>query len=331
MGTGRHVTTLRDGLVQAGHVVITVPYQGSFFGYCLRAIRMAKGCDVVHAIDMNPLGFAAYIATLFSNAKLVITAQGTYAVAPLHNRKTAWLSRMVYRRAALIVAISAYTADLIRAEVPEVRIEIISPGIDLSKFKLNEPSEKKRAIDYVLSVGAVKPRKGYDVSLRAFALAQRELPNLRYIIVGSYAETSGYFEKLRVVVRGLGLEKSVEFKKGVSDSELNQLYDNAALFILTSVNQGFHFEGFGMVFIEAAAHGVPGVGTKGNGIENAIKDGVTGILVPQKDPEATASAIKRLLHDRVLYERMSEAARDFACEHDQRDFAKQYERVYQTL
>ncbi len=72
--------------------------------------------------------------------------------------------------------------------------------------------------------------------------------------------------------------KDIEFLTGVSDEELSCLYQSTRVFILTSVNQGRQIEGSGLVFLEAAAAGLPVIGTTGNGIEDAVKEGYNGIL-----------------------------------------------------
>ena len=76
----------------------------------------------------------------------------------------------------------------------------------------------------------------------------------------------------------------IEFFNRLSDEALSDLYRRAKLFILTSINEDHHFEGFGLVFLEAAAAALPVIGTFGNGIEDAVKDCYNGFLVPQNNP-----------------------------------------------
>ena len=330
-GGGRFALNLSKGLRASGHEVVVLSYEGHFWRFVRIARRHAAEADIVHVFDINPLGFVGYLATRFTRAKFTITAQGTYAVAPLYAAKTALLSRFIYRSADAVIAISRFTASEIRKKVPRLPITIIDPGIDLNNFPLSAPSRSASTpVPFMLGFGSVKARKGYHISLRAFALVKKSIPALRYVIVGTHTDEPGYFRKLEALAHELNVADDVDFLDNVSDAALNDLYESAALFILTSVNEGFHFEGFGMVFLEAAAHGLPTIGTSGNGIADALEDGKTGILVPQRDVEATAAAIRALLSDKVLAMQMGERGRVFAAAHDQKHIARRYDDVYRS-
>jgi phosphatidylinositol alpha-1,6-mannosyltransferase len=261
-----------------------------------------------------------------------VNALGTYAVAPLYNKKRAFIARYIYRHADAVVAISAYTAQEIRKKVTGLPITIIDPGIDMTNFAASKntgPRSEKGPL--IIGVGTVKARKGYDTSLRAFAQLKKDIPGARYVIVGPQTDEPNYVEMLKKLAEELGVAHDFDMRANISDAELNKLYADASLFILTSVNEGFHFEGYGMVFVEAAAHGLPCVGTRGNGIEDAVEDGKTGILVTQRNVEETAAAMKRILTDPALRTRMSARALEFAREHDLPHLAEQYERLYRQV
>lgn len=331
-GTGRNLEYIQRAVEGAGHDVVVFACNKGFLRNVWDVRRRLKGIDIVYVIDVSPLGYVVYIATLLTRIRYVIIAQAAYAVAPLYNWKRSLFTKIVYRSAGAIVSGSQYVADEIHKKLPEVMITIINPGIDVEKF--SQSTSHRYVSDeapYLLGVGAVKARKGYDVSIRAFALAKQKFPTLRYVIVGSQTNQPGFFKEMGALAQRLGVEKDVDFRTKVADPELQELYQGASLFILTSVNQGFHFEGFGMVFLEAAAYGVPSIGTLGNGIADAVLDGETGILVPQHDPGATAEAICRLLGDTSLTARMSARAREFVQEHDIRNLIQKYEKVNRSL
>lgn len=324
----RNIGNISTALQMAGQEVDVIGYESSFWKFARTATSRARTCDVVIAIDMNPVGFVGYAVARISRAKFFIIAQAAYAVAPLYNKKTALFSQIVYRSADAIVAGSLFVANEIKKKVPGISISIIDPGIDLSKFPgISHPVNNKKT-PYMIGVGAVKARKGYDVSMRAFALAKKREPTLRYVIVGSQTQEPGYFKELVDLARKLGVEDDVDFLTQIDDARLKDLYTHASLFILTSVNLAHHFEGFGMVFLEAAAYGLPSVGTKDNGIGGAIEDGYTGILVPQNDPEATAEAIIKILSDKGLATQMGVRAREFAQEHDVSHLVSLYSKLY---
>lgn len=328
-GSTRLVTDLVGGLRAAGHTVDVLTYDTGPVAYFWNVRRHARSSDVVHAIDLNPRGFIGYLATRFTRAKFVITVIGTYAVAPLYSRKTKLFARIVYRAADAIASISSFTKSEIEKEVRGLRITVITPGIDLANFE-GDPGSAARP-PYILSVGSIKRRKGYDVALQAFIRVKKEIPDLRYVIVGAQIDEPQYVQMLMRMAEDSGVSESVDFIEGISDARLKELYRNASLFILTSVNEGLHFEGFGIVFLEAAAYGLPSIGTRGNGIEDATEDGKTALLVPQRDVEATATAIRKLLTDQPLADRMSLRAREFAREHDQSSIVIKHEKLYRSV
>lgn len=330
-GSGRNAANMIQAITNAGFELDILDYDGHFFSYVLRACRAAAKADIVQVVDMNPLGFAGYIATRLTHAKFLIIAQAGYALAPLEHLKTKFLSKLAYRAADSIVAGSSFVAKEIERRVPGVHVEVIDPGIDMSKFRGVSTPRIPDAVPFMVSVGAVKARKGHDISMRAFALAKKTIPNLRYVIIGSQTDEPRFFASVRLLARELGVESDVDFLAGVSDEVLSDFYSRASIFILASSNVGSHIEGFGMVFLEAAAYGLPSVGTLGNGIEGAVEDGRTGILVPQNNPEATAHAIVRILCDRELARKMGERAREFANEHDIPHLTKLYAQLYHGM
>lgn len=330
-GSGRNAVNMIKAITNAGCELNVLDYDGHFWSYVVRACRLATKVDIVQAVDMNPLGFAGYVATRLTRSKFLIVAQAGYALAPLEHRKTRFLSKMAYRAADCIVAGSSFVAKEIERRVPGVHVEVVDPGIDMVTFRGASTTHIPDTTPFMISVGAVKARKGHDVSMRAFALAKKTIPNLRYVIVGSQTNEPRFFASVRSLAQELGVEDDVDFLAGVSDEVLNDLYSRASLFILTSSNIGSHIEGFGMVFLEAAAYGLPSVGTLGNGIEGAVEDGRTGILVPQNDPEAAAQAIVKILSDKDLARKMGERAREFAREHDIPHLVKLYSELYHGM
>jgi len=103
------------------------------------------------------------------------------------------------------------------------------------------------------------------------------------------------------------------------------------VFALPSLSVGERFEGFGLVFLEASASGLPVIGTTGSGVEEAIIAGETGLLVPQDDPDALAGAIARLLQDEPLRARMGAAGRAYARTQDWSAVAGRVKDVYAAL
>jgi phosphatidylinositol alpha-1,6-mannosyltransferase len=320
-GSGRYAEDLRRALHSRGIDCDLITVRGRSLGSFFGIWRDIKGFSVVHAIDPVPVGIYAFFAAKLRRLPFVMTAQGTYAVAPLYNLKTSLLARMSYRYADAVIAISRFTRDEVLRRVA-VPLSVINHGVWL---RGNEGSPRKKPADLLmLSVGHAKRRKGYHIALEAMALVRKARPDARYIIVGA-SDSPGYAAELKARADREDLRGAVEFKKRVSQEELDRLYASAGVFLLPSINEGHHFEGFGLVFLEAAAAGLPAIGTKGNGIEDAVLDGETGVLVPQNDAPAIAAAVGKIWDD---WERMSEASKTFAARRNWHDVAEEYEKLY---
>jgi glycosyltransferase involved in cell wall biosynthesis len=156
----------------------------------------------------------------------------------------------------------------------------------------------------------VKPRKGYHISLAAFGRLQKQFPDAVYRIVGRPPDGS-----YRVLLKNiLNREKlrGVEFLGTVDPARLDQLYREASMFVLLSQEIDRHFEGFGLVFLEAGAYGLPAVGSRSGGIPDVVIDDDTGFVVNPADAEAAGQAMIRLAEDPDLSRRMGLAGRQRA-------------------
>lgn len=343
-GYGRYASSLIEGMRARGvDATVLKEQDDGFEGVPLmrrgmgvfpaawRARPYLRGADIIHALDVNPFGIVAALANWRYGVPFALSALGTYSVAALYHRKTRWLARYALRSADAVTAISRFTRDEVtrRASWLKGKVCVITPGIEVDRFS-RLPRDYPAGGRFIVSVGSLSYRKGYHVSIPAFARARQRLRDLRYVIVGGKA-VGRYPEQLKELVHDLRVEDAVEFRGGISDKELRQLYRDASLFLLASVNAGHHFEGFGMVFVEAASAGLPVVGTLGNGIEDAVEDGANGILVPQDDVEATAGAIVDTIADRERWQEMSKAGRAWAKHHTLERMINQTLEVYRSL
>jgi glycosyltransferase involved in cell wall biosynthesis len=162
----------------------------------------------------------------------------------------------------------------------------------------------------LLSVGDVKPRKGQHISLAAFARVKQQIPDARYWIAGSY-NNKDYYQGLQRFIREQRVQ-DVQFFGVLTGEELRCCYQEASLFILTPQQEGLSFEGFGLVYLEAGAYGLPVIATCSGGVGDAVEDGVTGILCEPGDVDGIADSIMVLLNDPERSREMGHANRSWA-------------------
>jgi glycosyltransferase involved in cell wall biosynthesis len=233
------------------------------------------------------------------------------ARAPLVRRLNGW----AIRRASAVVAVSDYTAGLIRELAAPRRMVVIPNAADGERFRAGLDTAEWRAelglgqARVLLTIGNVTERKAQDVVIRALPRVLDEFPDLAYVI-GGLPTRRAEFEQL---AQTLGVAAHVHFLGMVADERLPQLYNLADLFVLVSRRAADgDVEGYGIVVQEAALCGRPAVVSKECGLEEAIQAGVTGVSVPPDDPQATAEAILELLRDDTRRQLMGKQARQVA-------------------
>lgn len=224
------------------------------------------------------------------------------------------LARFAARNADLSVAVSHYTRDLVvGAGGPAERIEIIHPGVDLPPPR--EPAEVAGR-PTVLTIARIEQRyKGHDTMVEAMALVVQRIPDARWVVIGDGSLRAEMVGRARAA--GLG-EDTARFLGALDDRERDAWLDRADVFAMPSrlPGDGLAGEGFGIVYLEAAAHGCPVVAGAVGGALDAVEDGVTGLLVDPTHHRAVAAALVALLGDRPRREQMGGAgawrARRFA-------------------
>jgi len=268
--------------------------------------RSVAGCGLIHALTERLAPVAALVA---GGRPFVFNAYGTFATRPLARRFRRPFAAAIYRRAGRIACISHYTEGRIQALLPGARTTVVPSGVDYERFQSSR--ELLNIPPTILTVGAVKPRKGHHVLLEAFAKVRARLPDARWHVAGNF-DFPDYAEMLRHRIKELGLIDAVAFLGRIDERRLIQEYHRCAVFALPSVNVGDAYEGYPLVFAEAGACGKPVLGTTGNGSEEAIQEGLNGLLVPQGDVDATAAALLRLLTDAGLAASLGNRGRDRA-------------------
>lgn len=266
---------------------------GGRTAYALRALMRAtarKRYDIVLCSHLHLAPVAAAAAKL-QRAPLWLQLHGIEAW-----QRPGRLRQCAAESAALVTSISRYTRRrfLEWAVIEPSRARVL-PGTVDARFtpgprpaalaqRLGVPG--KRVLLTVSRIDKGDRYKGHDTVIAALAQLAPRVPDLDYVIVGD-GDDRGRLEQL---ARQLGVDRRVHFAGRVSDSELVDYYRLADAFVMPSAK-----EGFGIVFLEAAASGVPVIGGDRDGSVDALGDGALGSAVAPGDPAALGAAIERAL------------------------------------
>jgi glycosyltransferase involved in cell wall biosynthesis len=210
--------------------------------------------------------------------------------------------RLALGKTTRVIVTSATTARLLEAEynVAVDRITVVSPGTD----PVSPARGSGDGIVRLLAIGAIVPRKGYDVFIEALA-SLIDLP-WHLTIAGDNTRNREAAARLDADISRFRLGERVTVLGAVSDARLAELFVDAHIFALAS-----RYEGYGMVFSEAVAHGLPVIGTRAGAIPETVP-AEAGILVPPDDAAALANALRRVIENPDKRVRMAAAAREAA-------------------
>jgi phosphatidylinositol alpha-1,6-mannosyltransferase len=218
---------------------------------------------------------------------------------------------------AFIISISEFTKRvLVGKGISPEKVKVLYIGINTKKFRMisREKNELKIDSNYTLLTTArlesSERYKGYDKVIELLPEMNRELPGVKYIIIGDGSDK----ERIVILAEALGVKDRIIFPGQITDLDLLIGYYNLCdLFIMPS---NFYIEknrvageGFGFVYLEAAACGKPVIAGKGGGCPEAIEDGVTGFLVDPNDKKGLYETIVKLLRDKELAKKMGAAGR----------------------
>ena len=292
----------------------------------LRDLYRAARRKRAEYIVVNKANFLSTLCFIVAKAVRVPVIQVVHHIAPgdfgpnLHGRLSKWLMRLNVRSADMNVCVSRFTAsDVIElAGSPRVKTSVIYNAVDIEAINgwsgdariRSEAEASLRERGYpnghgpvILTVAGLSEHKGIQWVIRAMPKILSEFPDARYVVAGG----GGYRPELERAVEDTlppHLRHAVTFLGRVSDSEKYACYDMCDVFAMPSSE-----EGFGLVYVEAAAFGKPAIGCDVMGVPEAVIHGETGILVNPMDAEATTNAILRLLRNEDDRARMGKNGR----------------------
>lgn len=269
-------------------------------------LSLANRFDAIHAFRPLPEGLVAWLVARLTYHPVVIYAHG--------EELTTWgkggkykAMRFALRHADTVIANSEYTRqELLRMGVREQRIVLINPGVDVDRFRPGLPCDDlKQKIGLgdgeklILSVGRLSRRKGFDMVVRSLPQLANQGLTVRYALIG-IGEDLDYLVNL---ARELGVAERVHMLGHVSQEDLPRWYNACDVFAMPNREINGDTEGFGMVFIEAAACGKPVIAGLSGGTGSAVIEAVTGYRVDgSKNDKVVESLHKLLTNDDLLAE-----------------------------
>ena len=254
--------------------------------------------DAIHAFRALPEGLVAWAVARLTLRPVVIYAHGEELTTWGRGGKFKTM-RFALRHADRVIANSEHTRDtLLEMGIDAARITIIYPGVDVSVFRpgldtagLRESLDIGPGDRLVFSVGRLSRRKGFDQMIRAVAQLRTGGVPVQYVIAG-IGEDADYLDGLIAEhnVRGI-----VHRIGAVSEADLPRWMNACDVFAMPNREINGDNEGFGMVFIEAAACGKPSLAGKAGGTGSAVLHGETGLRIDGTSVEEVAQGLRKLL------------------------------------
>jgi phosphatidyl-myo-inositol dimannoside synthase len=246
---------------------------------------------LVHCITWNPCGFVARLLRFPLRYRYLVTCHGGEITTSLRFPRRALLLSTLRKAAWLIAGNNRIREELNRLPIGFTPISVIGFGADAELFRPDLDAEflrvkyGSRRKKVVLTVAELKKRKGVDTVIDAVKLLKdRGHPHFLYIVAGEGPERAA----LEAKAGALGLAESVIFTGAVPDKDLRFHYCICDMFAMVNREEQGDVEGFGIVFIEAAAAEKVSIGGKSGGVADAIADGKSGFLVNPLDAAETA-------------------------------------------
>jgi glycosyltransferase involved in cell wall biosynthesis len=281
------------------------PFVGVFARRLLHAWR-ATPPDVIHS-HFWMSGWASACAARRLDIPVLHTYHALGAVKRRHQlardtspRERDDIERALLRKTSGVIATcSDEVRELVDMGGDRRRIHVIPCGVDIEHFVPSRAAARRPDAMRVVSIGRLVPRKGVDDVVRALA----SVPDAELVVAGgppsSMLDRDPEVRRLRGIARAAGVIGRVRFVGSVSRDDVAALLRSADVVACTP-----WYEPFGIVPLEAAACGVPVIGTAVGGLLDTVEHGRTGLLVPPRSPDSIAAALRELAADPVRRQRM---------------------------
>ena len=258
--------------------------------------------DVIHAHGALPCGHAAALLSRRLKIPFVVTVHGldAYSVGQVSGWPGATCmrtSKEVYAAARRVIGVSRHVCDEVEKGMGGLSTtSVVYNGVDPELFVQGEDP----AQPVLLTVGNLIPIKGHELIVRALKALLPKFPALTWEVIGDGPER----DRIRVLAEELGVGNKIRFRGRQNRRQVAEAFRRCTAFVLPS-----RYEGLGCVYLEAMACGKVSVGCEGQGIEEVIRHGENGWLVPPNGREQLIEGLNRLLGDEPRRHGIGAAAR----------------------
>ncbi|MBH1942057.1 glycosyltransferase [Mobilitalea sibirica] len=233
--------------------------------------------DIIHA---HTIGFDGAISVRLKekyNIPVSITAHGSDVVIPIEDKKLSYIIS-ICRRANTVVTVSSKLKNILIKEAPDLNVQVILNGFN--NQYCSEVPKKKHSI---IQVSNLIEQKKVDITLKAVATLYKEYRDVTLTVIGDGPEKN----HLKELCTQLNISDIVNFTGQISNCEVLKRMSETEVFIMPSIK-----EGLGIVYLEAMASGCLTIGTRGEGIEDIIKNKVNGFLIEADNIEMIITYVR---------------------------------------
>jgi glycosyltransferase involved in cell wall biosynthesis len=298
-----------------------------------RTVRKYK-INFIHCHWVIPQGFFVALLTSFSKIPYLLTAHGGDVYSFRKNSLIRRCSNFALKRAKTCTVNSVPTGQAVRNIRADARIQVVPMGVDTERFHPGKSNPKiKDDLNiqdiFLLAVGRFAEKKGFKYLIQAMPEILQKRPDAKLVIIGFGPQE----EALKQRVRQLGLENAVLFVGSKEGDELAEYFATADIFIGPSVvTDSGDTEGQGVVFLEAMASGTAVIASDVGGVKDVVHDMKTGLLIPQKNPEAIAEKTVLLMDNQKLRNELALNGRNLAeSEYSWKTIAERFLETYKQI
>ncbi len=212
------------------------------------------------------------------------------------------IKEIMLRNLTSIIAVVHFVENIIKENGIKTHTIVIPPIYKGKFYKKKHTNQKDKII--LLTIAAMVRRKGIQLVIEAINSLEKEYKEkIKYIVGGRKTQYTNHLYKL---IEEYNLQGIVEIKTDISEEKKEELYKISDIFIMPTFKDNEDIEGFGIVYQEASAHTLPIIASPVGGVVESVKDGLNGIMVKEKDINEIKEAIKKLVNDPSLRQKLGD-------------------------